>query len=129
MLGQPMSRSNDACCSVSTLGHHAQSERGGQRQRRPDDGAAVPPRLVRLAQILNERLVDLEFVDLQLAQEQQGGVAGAEIVHRDAGAPGPHLLEGGLQTRQIADQRGFGQFDDQPVGTKTVTPRGASSVA
>ena len=64
------------------------------RGDRPDDCR----RVLVMRQVANERLVDLDLVERKAAQIAQRGIAGAEIVHRDAarqarathaGWPGP----------------------------------------
>ena len=62
---------------------------------------------------LDQRQVDLDDVEVDLAQEPQAGVAGADVVRREA-HPGPPT--GGRvapQLLQVLDLLALGQLDDQ----------------
>ena len=65
---------------------------------------------------MNERAVDLDRVDRQRLQMSQRGMAGAEIVERDAAAS---LAQGADEARRflnIVERRGLGDLDDHPAG-------------
>ena len=67
-----------------------------------------------LRQILDERAVDLDLVERKAAEIAQAGIAGAEIVHRNADAELAQLMQDreiGLGLRQ--EQR-FGDFKLEP---------------
>ena len=92
-------------------GQHAQRIR--QPHDRGDDrGVAVG----RIGDAADEGLVDLDLVERRVLQIAERGIAGAEIVQRQADAQhlerGEDFLGGGA----IAHHHRFGQFDFQPFG-------------
>ena len=91
-------------------GHLAQAAQ--DRQRRLVEQAA-----------LDEREVDLDDVERDLAQEAQPGVARPDVVGGDAHARGPDPLQVALQAGQILDGLALGELDDdlarlQPVAAQ-----------
>ncbi len=67
---------------LHTLCDHVQFQCMGER----DDGAGDGPRPFVDRDMLDQYVVQLQLVDLEVLQADQAGVAGAEIVHRDADA-------------------------------------------
>ena len=64
----------------------------------------------------HEGTVDLERVERQLAQVQQAGVPGAEIVERNPDALFPQRFKDGPGGVQVRHQRRFRQLDFKPRG-------------
>ena len=61
---------------------------------------------------LDERQVDLDDVEPDLAQQAQAGVAGPDVVGRDPHAGGAAGLDGAAQSLEVLDALAFGQFED-----------------
>src|SRR5699024_11089502 len=61
-------------------------------------------------QVVDERLVDLEVVDVEHLQVGQGGKAGAEIIDRDLGAGGVQGPEAVDDLLRVVDEDAFGDF-------------------
>ena len=78
---------------LDALGHDERAPAVGQVAQRPDD----PRRLVAGGAALDERQVDLDDVEAQLAQQPQAGVAGTDVVGRDADAGDAAGLDGAAQ--------------------------------
>jgi hypothetical protein len=86
------------------------------------------------AEILDERAVDLDHVDAELAQRPERGVAGAEIVERHAAA---ELLQHAHELHQhahelhrrvyVGDRRGLGDLDGEPLQGRVVLAGSAAS--
>ena len=95
--GSPAPRGNrDAAVSravaaLDALGHHGLVQLSRQGDDRGDDG--VVARI--LAEVADERAVDLEHVERQPLQVRQRRVAGAEIVDRQPHAQAPQLVDAG----------------------------------
>src|ERR1700680_4115499 len=64
-----------------------------ERAAEPDDGTDDGNRVRLVIEVANERLVDLDLVEGKLSQVAEARIPGAEIVHRDAHAEFPQLME------------------------------------
>src|SRR5450755_1686398 len=64
----------------------------------------------------DERAVDLDDVDGQTGQGAQGGVAGSEVVDRDAGPEALQRVECGDSAVDFGGQCGLCDFQDDLVG-------------
>src|SRR5437868_826432 len=67
---------------LDTLGCRRDAKPASEPRNRPHDR----DRIRVLAEIADERLIDLDLVERKLAQIAQARIAGAEVVHRDAHA-------------------------------------------
>jgi len=79
--------------------------------RSPKIAQTIATQSERSAQIPRERALDLDRVEGKAAQMARAGIAGAEIVHRDAGAEFAQSMQGceiGLGLRQGAWMAGLG---------------------
>ena len=63
---------------------------------------------------LDQRQVDLDDVEAQLAQQAEAGVPGADVVGRDANAGHPAGLHGDPQAVDVLDRLALGQLEDDP---------------
>jgi hypothetical protein len=88
---------------------HAQ--RIGQRRDRADHRIGVAPQ----RQVTDKALVDLELVEGEGAQIAERGIAGAEIVERDADAERAQAVQGFECLFDIGDEDAFGDFEFKPV--------------
>ena len=75
------------------------------------DGADQLGILLVLADVLHELAVDLDDVDGEGAQVGEGGLAGAEIVERNAETGPVQLLQCGRGLTHVAEQGVFGDFE------------------
>ncbi len=75
--------------------------------------------LVPAPSILHETAVDLDLVEAERQQLRHGGVAGAEIVERDAHAGRPQFVDDVLRRIGIPDDRAFSDFKLQPGRRQT----------
>ena len=89
---------------------HAQAAAQG------DDGLDDLEIGVRRPHILDERAVDLDLVEGKRPQVGERGIAGSEIVHRNAYAHGAQGVEGFQSLVGITEQHGFGDFQLKAAG-------------
>ena len=75
------------CFDAFRRNRHSQT--GAERQNSSDNGLRVGF----AADLMNERAIDLDFVEREAPQVAQRGIAGAEIVHGDANAERPQGVE------------------------------------
>ena len=76
--------------------------------------------------VLHEGAVDLEDVDVQVAQVAERRVARSEIVDRDADAEVLDLRDAEPRRVDVVDEAGLRQLDDQPPRQRG---RGAANAA
>ena len=91
---------------LDPFGHRDDAEVVGQGQDRPGDRPRAP-----LAQVADERPVDLEGVERQGVQVRQRRVAGAEVVQGDEEAQVVELLEAAGRGPQVLDQQALGDLE------------------
>jgi hypothetical protein len=96
---------------LDAFGHDRQVEVLGQVEH----GVADRRVLGRARQVLDEGAVDLQHRDREALQVGQRGIAGAEVVDRDARVALGHLGEDGLGVRRVDHQRAFGDLEHQLV--------------
>ena len=95
------------------LAFHAFGQRGElQGFREVDDGDRDGPVVGIGTQVVDERTVDLEFVDRIALQIAQRRIAGAEIVDRDFHAERAQSRQRGTHDL-LVHQQAFGQFEFQ----------------
>jgi hypothetical protein len=107
---------------LDAFGHHRAAEGAGQADHAFDDGAVL--RVVE--HVVHETAIDLQHVDRQPLQVGQRGVAGAEVVEREAHA---QALAAGQQGRgglDVGMGRGFEHLEFQ-VGDSGLAWRASSS--
>ena len=63
----------------------------------------------------DEGAVDLELVEMEFAQPAERGLAGAEIVERDADADAAQIVDDLLGRGRVGHQAGLGDLDLQPA--------------
>lgn len=95
--------------------HHRQIEPAAERDHRADDGG----RLLAVAEIGDEGLVDLDLVERKRLQIGQRRIAGAKIVHGDAHAEIFQPAQDRHRAGEIADQHAFGDLQFQPRRRQT----------
>ena len=74
--------------------------------------------------VLDERQVDLDYVELELGQEAQPGVAGADVVGRDAHPGRATRVHRTDQPVHVLDGLAFGEFEDDPLRVDPVAGQG-----
>ena len=78
--------------------------------------ASTPSALPSLArQAFDEGAIDLQDVDREAVQVGQRGIAGAEVVERQAHAEHLQGAEGLLELRRVIQQQALGDLEDQAV--------------
>ena len=104
---------------LDALGDDERAPAVGQVAQRADDlerglvdGAA-----------LDERQVDLDDVELELAEEPEPGVAGADVVGGEADAGDPAVLGRAAQPADVLDSLAFGQLEDDVARVEAVAGR------
>ena len=97
--------------AFDTLRDNLEAERMPERDDLLDD---APVRLVR-EHVHHEGLVDLDLVGRDLLQVSERGIAGAEIVDRDADAHLAQFRQHPVTALAIDHQRILGHLDREPV--------------
>jgi len=109
-----LQQATDRVLALNPLGRGLKSESVAKAHDRLDDA-----RLLRLLQHLPDKgAVDLDRIELKLAQMIEARIAGAEIVQRDAHADIAQFLKRGLGILQALHHRAFSDLDHQPIGRK-----------
>ena len=72
-------------------------------------------RAFRLGDVGDEAAVDLDLVERKTLQIAQRGIAGAEIVERNADADGAKVVQNGQRRLVVADEHGLGDLELQPA--------------
>src|SRR5207342_2362307 len=67
----------------------------------------------------DEAAVDLDVVDVEIAEVAERTEAGAEVVQREAATEVAHLADEALRALAIADDAGFGDFQAQVLRRET----------
>ena len=93
---------------LDALGDRDRALAPGEVQERAQDRA----RGVALRAFLHEREVDLHDVEADLREEAQAGVAGADVVGRDADAGVLEQRDVAAQPVEVGDVLALGQLDD-----------------
>ena len=88
----------------------------GQVAQRPDD----LERCVADRAALDEREVDLDDVEPELAQEAQPGVPGADVVGGEADAGDPAGIDRLAQPADVLDRLTFGELEDDAARVQAV---------
>ena len=101
---------------LDALGDDQRAPAVGQVAQRPDDlergvvdGAA-----------LDERQVDLDDVEPELAEQPQPGVAGADVVGGEPDAGDPAGLDRAAQPADVLDRLALGQLEDDVARVEAV---------
>ena len=92
---------------LDALGRHRDVEAFAEREDCACDGRIAR----RTLDIVHERLVDLDAVRREAGDVRQRGVAGAEIVERNAATEPAQPFERGTDPHGILDQQRFGYFN------------------
>ena len=112
IVAAPLDQHGCGLLVLDPFGDGRQAEPFGE----PDDGAHEQPVVCRSREVLHERAVDLDDVDAQPAQVAERGIAGAEIVDRDAA---PEILGARDEAGRIIDvleRRHLGDLDGDALG-------------
>ncbi len=88
----------------------------GEVDEGPHDGGVDG----RLRRGRDEGAVDLQLVDLELAQHRQRRVAGAEVVEGDAGARGAQRGQDRRGPARVGQQRRLGDLEGEHAGLEAV---------
>ena len=109
---QPSARSISRCCSVSTPSAVVIMLRAAAifTTALHDAGGSL-----RLGDVVDEAAVDLDLVERETLQVAQRGIAGAEIVERDAHPDGAKLVQDGERGLVVADQHRLGDLQFEPA--------------
>jgi len=104
---------------LHALGDHVSAQRPAERDDRLDHARRARPRGAGAAELLDERLVDLEQRDRVVVQPGQRGVPGAEVVDRDAD---PELAQRPQHGHGpgVVGERALRDLDAQPAGRGVV---------
>src|SRR5262249_25655989 len=86
-----------------------------ERTSEPRDAFDDRGRFFGHAEVLHERLVDLNLVDWEAAQITERGIAGTEIVEHDPNAHLAHFGELAEHFRRRVQKRAFGDLDLEPA--------------
>ena len=97
---------------LDALGDDERAPAVGQVAQRPDD----LERRVADGAALDQREVDLDDVEAELAEQPQAGVAGPDVVGGDADARDPAGLEGAAEPVDVLDGLALGQLQDDRSG-------------
>ena len=97
---------------LDPLSHRLHLQRAGQIGDGLGDSAVAGI----FADAAHEALIDLDRVELMGAQRAQRGIAGAEIVERQAQADTAQFAEDQMGAAIIFQEDGFGDFQLQPAG-------------
>ena len=97
---------------LDALRHDLEAERVGELDGRADDRAAAAVR----GDVGDERAVDLELVDREVAQVGEGAVAGAVVVDRDAQAERAQRLEDLASALRVDHDHALGDLQLERVG-------------
>ncbi len=110
---QPSLRTTiELLAGLDAFGRRRHAQAVGQSRHRLDDGAGVGA----FAETLDEAAVDLDLVEREAAQDSSATNTGAEIVHRDADAERPQLMQHRERHVAVLHQHGFGDLELEPVG-------------
>ena len=101
---------------LDALGHDERAPAVGQVAQRPDD---LEGRVAEGA-ALDQRQVDLDDVEPELAEQPQAGVPGADVVGRDPDAGHAARLDRAPQPVQVLDRLALGQLEDDPARVQPV---------
>src|SRR5450756_1444449 len=93
------------------FGDHDFVEASAEAGDGADDGAGI----ALVAEIADERLVDLDLIERELAQVVERGVAGAEVVERQADAEILHLLHRLQGAFVVLEQQTLGYLQLDPL--------------
>src|SRR5450756_257412 len=96
---------------LDAFGDHDFVEAGAEAGDGADDGAGV----ALVAEIADERLVDLDLIEGELAQVVERGVAGAEVVERQADAEILELLHRRQGAVVVLEQQTLGYLQLDPL--------------
>ena len=83
-----------------------------------EDGFDDPFAFVVAGEVVDEAFVDFEDVDGEFREGGEGGVAGAEVVDRDADPGAAEVVEGVDDAAGFTGEDGFGDFEDEAVGVE-----------
>ena len=100
---------------LDAFGRRRHAARGGDIDDRLDDAG----RALRLADIGDEAAVDLDLVEREALQIAQRGIAGAEIVERNADPDGAQLVQHRERRIVVADQHRLGDLELEPACGQT----------
>ena len=103
----------EAACSSCT---HSATVSSPSRRAKVDERVHEGAIVLRTRQVLHEGAVDLDQVDAELAQIAERGVAGAEIVDRDAAAEILHPRDETTRLIDVVDRRRLGDLDREALG-------------
>src|SRR5947209_13784026 len=101
---------------LDAFGDDVQAEIGAEVDQRGDDHAAVDAGL----QLAHERAVDLDALDRQPLEVRERGVAGAEVVERDAGADLGQAVQDVQRLRAVGHHRALGDLELHVAGVGAV---------
>src|ERR1035437_3132153 len=96
---------------LDAFSDHGFVEAGAEAGDGTDDGAGV----ALVAEIADERLVDLDLIERELAQVVERGVAGAEVVERQADAEILELPHGSQGALALLEQHALGDLELEPL--------------
>jgi hypothetical protein len=89
--------------------HHRDAKGSGQTDHCPHNGFILPIR----SEPIDKGAIDLEDGDWETAQIAERGVAGAEIIHRQAKAELIQSLDGVHGDVDVINQHCFGDFEEE----------------
>ena len=96
------------------LGHNLEMQGAGHRDDRGGDGFVIGVGF----EIVHERAVDLELIDVEALEIGKRRVAGPEVVDRQAHVEVVERLEGGQGCRDVRHQHGLGNLKLEQVARK-----------
>ncbi len=100
---------------LNALGRGGHAEAAAKADDRPDDRDAVGLR----GDILHERAIDLDLVEGKGAQVAEAGIAGAEIVKRNADTNAAKTMKRGERRVVAGEQRRLGHLQFESPGRET----------
>jgi hypothetical protein len=100
---------------LDAFGHRGQTEAPDETEQIAEKHPGLWP----TSQISNQRAIDLNDVDRQDLKLPQRGMAGAEIVERNAAPAMAQNVDEARRFRDVTQCRGFGDFDDKAASDVT----------
>jgi hypothetical protein len=99
---------------LDALDGHRQVEFGAEGR----DAIEQAQRATACLQAVQERAIDLHLVERETVQVAETGIAGAEIIERNAHAQILQLIEPQARDFAIVEKGGLGDFDLQAIGSQ-----------
>ena len=112
MSVQPSLRSMSCCCWVSTPSAVVVMWRAAAMFT---TACTMQADAVGFDHVVDEAAIDLDLVERKRAADSQRGIAGAEIVERDAHAEFAQLMQHGQRGLVVTDQDRLGDLQLQPM--------------